>query len=174
MIRSLVRENQIIHPLVLKLFASGKLKNLFGAGSSSSSESEGSETTTAGPAAETTVTTKPAPVKDTIPLNLRTHYLTISPLSGPEKVVARQRLVALDNNEATRRRKEEAYNMLEGYLYRLRDYLDGEPTSPFKLYSKSEERKSLERRLEEALAWLNEHGENADTGELWAQREALE
>lgn len=64
--------------------------------------------------------------------------------------------------------------MLEGYLYRLRDYLDGEPTSPFKLYSKAEERKSLERKLEEALAWLNEHGEDAETGELWAQREALE
>ena len=64
--------------------------------------------------------------------------------------------------------------MLEGYLYRLRDYLDGEPTSPFKLYSKAEERKSLERKLEEALAWLNEHGEDAETGALWAQREVLE
>ena len=173
MLRSLVRENHIIYPCVLKPFASGKLKNLFGAGSSSSSESEGSETT-AGPAAEATAAVKPAPVKDTIPLNLRTHYLTISPLSGPEKAVGRRRLLALDDKEGTRRRKEEAYNMLEGYLYRLRDYLDGEPTSPFKLYSKAEERKSLERKLEEALAWLNEHGEDAETGELWAQREALE
>jgi len=64
--------------------------------------------------------------------------------------------------------------MLEGYLYRLRDYLDGEQTSPFKLYSKAEERKSLERKLEEAYAWLSEYGEGAETGELWAQREALE
>ena len=158
---------------MLKSFASGKLKNLFGAGSSSSSDSEDSETTTSS-AADTTATVKPPSVKDTIPLTLRTHHLNLLPLSGPEKVVARQRLVALDSNEATRRRKEEAYNMLEGYLYRLRDYLDGEPTSPFKLYSKEEERKSLERKLEEALAWLSEHGEDAETRELWAQREALE
>jgi len=64
--------------------------------------------------------------------------------------------------------------MLEGYLYRLRDYLDGEQTSPFKLYSKPEERKSLERKLEEVFAWLSEYGEDAETGELWVQREALE
>jgi hypoxia up-regulated 1 len=125
-------------------------------------------------AADTTATVKPPSAKDTIPLTLRTHSLTLLPLSGPEKAVAQQRLVALDKNEATRRRKEEAYNMLEGYLYRLRDYLDGEPTSPFKLFSKAEERKSLERKLEEALAWINEHGENAETGDLWAQREVLE
>lgn len=118
--------------------------------------------------------TKPYPVEDTIPLTLHTHYLTVLPLSGPEKVLARKRLVALDSAEATRRRKEEAHNMLEGYLYRLRDYLDGEQTSPFKLYSKPEERKSLERKLEEAFTWLSEHGEDAETGELWAQREELE
>ena len=160
--------------VVLKYFASGKLKNIFGAGSSlSSADSEGTETTTSS-AADATATTKLPPVKDTIPLTFHTHYLTVLPLSGPEKAVARKRLVALDNAEATRKRKEEAHNMLEGYLYRLRDYLDGEQTSPFNVYSKPEERKSLERKLEEVFAWLIEHGEDAETGELWAQREALE
>ena len=158
---------------MLRSFASGKLKNLFGAGSSLSSSSKDSETTTS-PATGATTMAKLPSVKDTIPLTFRTHYHTLLPLLGPEKAVARKRLVALDNAGAIRRRKEEAYNMLEGYLYRLRDYLDGEQTSPFKLYSKAEERKSLERKLEEAYAWLSEYGEHADTGELWAQREALE
>jgi hypoxia up-regulated 1 len=160
---------------VLKSFASGKLKNLFGAGSSSSStDSETPEATSSIADATATATVKPPLVKDTIALTLRAHYLTVIPLSGPEKAAAWQRLVALDNAEATRRRKEEAHNMLEGYLYRLRDYLDGEQSSPFKLYSKPEERKSLERKMEEAFAWLSEHGEGAETGELWAQREGLE
>jgi hypoxia up-regulated 1 len=117
---------------------------------------------------------KPPPVKDTIPLIFHTHYHTLLPLSESEKANVRKRLVSLDNAEATRRRKEEAQNMLEGYLYRLRDYLDGEQTSPFMLYSKAEERKGLERKLEEAYAWLSEYGESAEIGELWAQREALE
>jgi hypoxia up-regulated 1 len=169
-----VRKNCIIYLLCSKSFASvsGKLKNLFGAGSSST-DSEGSETTTSS-AADASAAAKPPPVKDTIPLTLRTHHLTVLPLSGPEKAVARKRLLFLDDAEATRRRKEDAHNMLEGYLYRLRDYLDGEQTSSFKLFSKPEERKSLERKLEETFAWISVHGEDAETGELWAQREALE
>ena len=73
-----------------------------------------------------------------------------------------------------KRRREESRNVLETYLYRLRDLLDGDSTTPFMIYSKEEERKTLSDLLQDTFHWLSESGDSADTIELWEKREALE
>lgn len=84
------------------------------------------------------------------------------------------RLVALDQAELAKRRREETRNVLETYLYRLRDLLDGDPTAPFIVYSKDQERKQLSVLLEETFRWLSDSGESADVIQLLQKREALE
>lgn len=111
---------------------------------------------------------------NTIPLDMEIHHLSVPPYTVQQKKDSRARLVALDTAELARQKKSEAHNMLEGYLYRLRDLLDGEEVAPFILYSKPEERKNLKIKLDEAFAWFNENGEDAETAEMWAQRDALE
>jgi hypoxia up-regulated 1 len=73
-----------------------------------------------------------------------------------------------------KRRREESRNLLETYLYRLRDLLDGDSTSPFKVYSEADERNKLSESLQETFHWLSESGDSADTIELWGKRDELE
>lgn len=84
------------------------------------------------------------------------------------------RLAAIDRLEAAKRRKEEARNTLEGYLYRLRDLLDDEPTSPFMKCSQEQERLAIREKIEDSHAWLHEDGEDADTNQYLDRRAAIE
>lgn len=86
-----------------------------------------------------------------------------------------RRLQALDGEEAGKRRREEARNNLEAYLYKLRDLLEDDNTnSPFVKCSKDAERKRIADKLKETSAWLSDHGDDADTNALVAKRTALE
>ena len=73
-----------------------------------------------------------------------------------------------------KRRREESRNLLETYLYRLRDLLDSDSTAPFIVYSKEEERTQLSELLQDTFHWISESGDSADTIELWSKRDALE
>lgn len=85
------------------------------------------------------------------------------------------RLRALDLEEAAKVRKEEARNTLESYLYRLRDLLDEEnKDTPFKKCSQPSERQAISEKMEETFMWLHEHGDSAETSQLFSQRNALE
>ncbi|KAG8809977.1 lumenal Hsp70 protein, partial [Serendipita sp. 401] len=158
----------------------GKIKNLFGGSSSSSSSATGdTETATTSDSTETAsaeepLTTEVKSVPSTIPLEVSLRYLSILPYSGEEIGESRQRLVAVDAAEKLRHKKEEARNMLEGYLYRLRDLLDGDETSPFMLFSKPEEREKLEAKLSENFRWINEGADEAEIKELWSRRDDME
>ncbi|KIM26563.1 hypothetical protein M408DRAFT_330520 [Serendipita vermifera MAFF 305830] len=159
----------------------GKIKNFF-AGSSSSSASASEETeesatevtesetpTETEEAPEPTPTTTPA----TVPVSHRISHKGVLPYTKKQISAARTRLIAVENAEKLRHKKEEARNMLEGYLYRMRDLLAGEPTSPFMLYSKEEERQKLEQRMSEAFALIHE-GDEGELAELWRRREEME
>lgn len=88
---------------VLTVSSSGKLKGLFGAGSSSLSDAEtetesaaeASSASEAAPSASASSEAKPEKVdlKDltTIPLNLTVHFTSIPPMTVEEKRVARRR-----------------------------------------------------------------------------------
>ncbi|KAL6308933.1 actin-like ATPase domain-containing protein [Sparassis latifolia] len=162
----------------------GKLKEFF-AGSPSSSEETTAEPETAvrdEPSASSIsapASPSPAPEKtsqrhSTISLDVQVKFPSIPPMSVPEKRHSRDRLIAVDNEEAMKRRKEEARNSLEGYLYRLRDLLDDESDTPFMKCSQEAERQKMAEKLQEALSWLHEYGDDAQTREYLDKRSVLE
>ena len=90
------------------------------------------------------------------------------------KVLRGARLRAIDTKEATKVLREEAHNTLEAYLYKLRDLLEDRPDSPFMKCSKPSERQAISHKLADAITWLHEEGETADTAALREQRGTLE
>jgi hypoxia up-regulated 1 len=81
----------------------------------------------------------------------------------------------IDRDEATKRRREEARNSLEGYLYRVRDLLsDPNAGTPFMKCSQEEERKVLAEKVEETISWLHDKGDLAETSQLYDKRNAVE
>lgn len=85
-------------------------------------------------------------------------------------------LVAIDRYEASLRRKEEVRNRLEGYLYRLRDLLNGEGKSApqFHKCSKDVERNEMTTKLDETFTWLYEEGDLAETADFLDKQATLE
>ncbi|PVF96398.1 actin-like ATPase domain-containing protein [Serendipita vermifera] len=162
----------------------GKIKGFFGGGSTSSSSSATddvenetiTESTTTEGASSTPESTPTAArvIPTSIPLEVTIKHISIVPYTSTEIAASRLKLQAVDNAEMLRHKKEEARNMLEGYLYRMRDLLDGGETSPFMLFSKPEERKKLEDKMWDGFRWVNEEAETADIKELWSRRDEME
>ncbi|TFK82826.1 actin-like ATPase domain-containing protein [Polyporus arcularius HHB13444] len=160
----------------------GKLKDLFGKGSSSSASVDETTADVGTAEADSTATSSSAETsatavskKEPIPLEIDTKFPTISPMSVAEKRIGRDRLKAIDAEEASKRRREEARNTLEAYVYRLRDLLEDESTeAPFVKCSQSAERKAISEKLAETYTWLQEHGDDATTMEYIDKRTALE
>jgi hypoxia up-regulated 1 len=156
----------------------GKLKSLI-SGSSTATSATDSTTETPAPAPthggaeeEKEVEVKYTP--NNIPLDMKITPLSIRPLNFAEKRKARDLLAAIDSAELGKRKREEARNLLEGYLYRLRDLLDGQDDSPFIEFSKPEEREKLSESLSKTLHWMNEESDDADTNDFWTRRQKLE
>ncbi|CUA70584.1 Hypoxia up-regulated protein 1 [Rhizoctonia solani] len=153
----------------------GKLKSLFGGGSSSTTATESS---TASASEETKVEDEPKePVEkvESIPVTATVEPVTVKPMSLDEKKAARKRLVALNAAASTKREREEAFNNLEGFLYRLRRLLsDDSDESPFNGFSTPEERAKIEQAVDAAMEWLDGPGSNAKAKELWAKRDEIE
>ena len=85
------------------------------------------------------------------------------------------RLRLVDYEEASKLRKEEARNSLEGYLYRVRDLLDdGHQDTPFKKCSQESERKAIAEKVSETITWLHDKGDLAETSQFWDKRNAVE
>ncbi|CAA7262192.1 unnamed protein product [Cyclocybe aegerita] len=176
----------------------GKIKGLFGAGSSSSEEittesaenvpprdtdttSASSSSSSAAPSESSTndkekeKPKKAAPVENTIPLNIEVKFTTIPPMTVEEKKASRARLRAIDAEEAAKSRREEVRNTFESYLYRLRDLLEDENDgAPFKKCSQEEERKAIAEKLENSFSWLHDRGDLAETSQFLDKRNALE
>lgn len=163
----------------------GKLKSFLGGSSSSSEEpaaeketavrSESESSTSSSADASATAEAKVTKKDNTIPLELNVNLASIPPMSVAEKRAARDRLLAIDRLEAGKRAREEARNSLEGYLYRVRDLLeDDQADTPFIKCSQETERKAMEKKLQEAFAWLAEHDDDASTKDFIEQRAALE
>ncbi|QRV96302.1 heat shock protein HSP70 family protein [Ceratobasidium sp. AG-Ba] len=155
----------------------GKIKSFF-AGSSSSESSTSTEGATSTESAATAEETKPAePVErvESIPLELKVTPKNILPLTVDEKHKARSRLIQLNKAARTKREREEAYNVLEGFLYRLRRLLsDDSEDSPFTEFSTPEERAAIEKEVDEAMEWLDTEGATAEAKALWARRDLIE
>ncbi|KAL1731465.1 Hsp70 protein-domain-containing protein [Schizophyllum commune] len=156
----------------------GKLKNLFGAGSGSSPEeasTEGEGETATDASASPSATATGATLQETIPLNITTKFPVHAPMSVDEKKKARSRLRMIDTEEAAKNRREEARNSFESYLYRLRDLLDEDnDETPFMKCSQARERLALQEQLDKAFEWLHEYSDVAETSQFLDQRSILE
>ncbi|TBU57224.1 actin-like ATPase domain-containing protein [Dichomitus squalens] len=164
----------------------GKLKDFFGKGSPSSapvdettadvgSAEDDTASTSTSSSLATEATTTVFTKKEPINLEIDVKFSSLPPLSVTEKRAGREKLKAIDAEEGAKRRREEARNTLEGYIYKLRDLLADESSdSPFMKCSQSSERKRLAEKVDEAYAWLQEHGDDADTIQYIDQRSALE
>lgn len=95
--------------------------------------------------------------------------------NGLELSLILYRLRAVDAVETTKRRKEEARNNLESYLYRLRDLLeDFDTSSPFWKCSKSNERSAISAKVEDTLSWMHDMADEADTPQFLEKLSGLE
>ena len=113
--------------------------------------------------------------KEPINLDIDVKFASIPPMSLTEKRAGRDRLKAIDAEENVKRRREEARNTLEGYIYKLRDLLgDDSSESPFMKCSQASERKRISEKVDEAYLWLQEHGDDAETIQYIDHRTALE
>ncbi|CAE6459280.1 unnamed protein product [Rhizoctonia solani] len=153
----------------------GKIKNLF---AGSTSTTTGTETSTASVSEETKVEDEPKePVEklESIPITVTVEPVTVKPVSLDEKKAARKRLIALNAAASTKREREEAFNNLEGFLYRLRRLLsDDSDESPFNGFSTPEERSKIEEAVDAAMEWLDGPGSHSNAKELWAKRDEIE
>ncbi|KAG6812912.1 hypothetical protein H0H92_015464 [Tricholoma furcatifolium] len=180
----------------------GKLKGLFGGGSSSEEaepssaenvpprESETSSSSSSSSSTASSSSEAPTPSaneteadakkkavskEDTIKLKVVTSFPVFAPMTVDEKKEARSRLRTIDLEEAAKTRKDEARNTLEGYLYRMRDLLDEDnKDTPFKKCSTAAERQKIQDKLEESFDWLHDRGDVAETSQLLDKRISLE
>lgn len=157
---------------VKEAHAVGEVKeSLTGSSSSTESASE-----TAGESASSATASASSKLKEErIPLTLDVKFLGIPPVALQDKRASRNKLIAIDSQESSKRAKEDARNTLEGYLYRVRDLLDDDRAdAPFVKCSKDAERREISRTLEATFSWLNEEGDHAETNKLIEKRSALE
>jgi hypoxia up-regulated 1 len=100
------------------------------------------------------------PVKFTIDKN------GLPQIPATELTRMKSRLSAFADSDLTRRRREEALNQLEGYTYKVRDFLEKED---FIAASTEEERSSLEAKSKSASEWIYGDGATANRDELKAK-----
>lgn len=85
------------------------------------------------------------------------------------------RLTAIASAEAAKTAREEARNILEGYLYKLSNMLDPETDRrAIQDFSTPAERDVMSKLVAETFDWLSEHAETANEKELRAKRIELE
>jgi hypoxia up-regulated 1 len=80
----------------------------------------------------------------------------------------------MEAEEAAIAAREEQRNILEGYLYKLRDLLEGDSQNPFVKCSQESERRALSRQMKEVSNWLQTHADDAQTRDFVEKRSSLE
>ncbi|WRT67203.1 uncharacterized protein IL334_004169 [Kwoniella shivajii] len=113
--------------------------------------------------------------KQKVALRFREKHTGIRPMTGEEKRTTQARLSSIAKFESAKFAREEARNLLEGYLYRLSGLLS--PDSESKAlheYATKEERSKLQKSVDSAMEWLGDHAEEADEKTLRAKRADIE
>lgn len=101
--------------------------------------------------------------------------LSRSSLSLRASLADQSRLLSIASYERRRHNREEARNLLEGYLYRLQGLLNPESENKaMEEYAKPEERDALNKAMKEAFEWLADHAESAEEAVLRKKRTDIE
>lgn len=143
-------------------------------GSSSTTEgSSSSSTSTSTPLASAATSDVVAPAKKVtirIPIKYALEKSGIHQLSDPELQKIKKRLQAFDASDRARLLREEIFNKLEGFTYKVRSLLEDDE---FVAASTDVERSSLEKMSRETSDWLYDEGADASHDELKTRHSAL-
>lgn len=80
----------------------------------------------------------------------------------------------MEAEEAAIAAREEQRNIIEGYMYKLRDLLDSDSQHTFVKHSQESERRAIARQLKEVSNWFNTHADEAQTKDFIEKRSSLE
>jgi len=83
-------------------------------------------------------------------------------------------LIKMEAEEAAIAAREEQRNILEGYLYKLRDLLDSDGQHPFVTHSQDVERRAILRQLKDVSNWFQTYSDDAQTKDFVEKRTSLE
>ncbi|EPE33285.1 Actin-like ATPase [Glarea lozoyensis ATCC 20868] len=111
---------------------------------------------------------KPKIVKrfEIVPIKFTIEKNGLPQIPETELTRMKSRLSAFADSDLSRRRREEALNQLEGYTYKVRDFLEKED---FIAASTEEERSSLEAKSAAASEWIYGDGAHANRDEFKAK-----
>lgn len=162
----------------------GALKSFFNVGANAvldddEDEEPTGETDNATSTDNSTATAKKEKSKKAIPTERTIRLIgravprgSVHPLSGAELKDGRDRLYVADMEARRRVTREEARNVLEAYVYRVRDLVE---EGWFVKASRGEERKAISSKTKELSDWLNNaEGDRSDTSTLKLKRGSLE
>ncbi|WVQ70033.1 uncharacterized protein L199_008257 [Kwoniella botswanensis] len=151
----------------------GALKGLFG-GKKDDTPSE-DNTTEDDEVQDQTKDAKTKSKKQKIALRFKEKHIGLRPMTGEEKRTTQARLQSIAAYESAKFAREEARNLLEGYLYRLSGLLS--PDSDIKAlheYATQAERDKIRDLVDKTMEWLGDHAETADEKTLKGKRSDLE
>ncbi|WWC69381.1 uncharacterized protein I206_103320 [Kwoniella pini CBS 10737] len=113
--------------------------------------------------------------KQKIALKFKERHMGIRPMSGEEKRTTQARLQSIATFESAKFAREEARNLLEGYLYRLSGLLSEDADNKaLHEYATAKERETLRKLVDKSMEWLGDHAETADEATLKGKRSDLE
>lgn len=101
---------------------------------------------------------KPTKRIESIPIKISKEVKGFSQQPTADVTRMKERLIAFDNSDRTRRLREDALNQLEGYTYKVRELLIDEDIMAVSLES---DRKVVEAKVTEISDWLDSEGANA-------------
>lgn len=134
--------------------------------SESPSSSSSAETTTASAnsSKESEISGKDGKARiESIPIGFTSSPLGFPPLTDEQMQRIKNRLAAFDASDLARVKREEAFNELEGYIYRAQDLLENED---FKKAVTPETLDNLAKQLSTMSDWIHEDGSESGTTEL--------
>ncbi|BEJ14686.1 hypothetical protein CspHIS471_0404530 [Cutaneotrichosporon sp. HIS471] len=158
----------------------GALKGMFGKKEETSEDPDvEAEADPEQPVAESNDTdSKPVKkvTKPRVALKFREKPIGPTHLTKEQKSQTNQRLRAIASFESAMRAREEARNMLEGYLYKLQNLLSSDEGEHKNLhtFSTKAERTHIKDLVDTTLDWLHEHADDATVHTLIRKREDIE
>lgn len=150
--------------------------------STESSSSKTSSTSVSGSSTSSTTSASASESADSKPTS-KTKKLIVQPveytlektgvptLPKADVTALKDRIKAFEASDRSRRQREEILNQLEGFTYKVRDFLDSEE---FIAAATSKEKADLEKKGLETSEWLYEGGADASREELRSRLKALQ
>ncbi|KAK4684151.1 hypothetical protein P7C73_g6049, partial [Tremellales sp. Uapishka_1] len=139
----------------------GAIKGLFGKKEKEGEVEEGEEA--------------PLSKVEKLALKFREKSLGIKSISGDEKRTTLARLTSVAEFETAKAAREEARNLLEGYLYRLSNLLSPDADNKaLHEFATTSERESIKKLVGETMEWLGDEAERAEEKVLRKKRSDLE